>query len=599
VNYIQEYLVRIGTDVDTPAFEKLNGVLRDADMAVNRFATGALKHILEAQVGIVGAFVSMSGAVVGLVDKVAMADLGYQKMSIKMMMSAQSVRSLDIVTKALGASLEEIWWTPELRERAGDLMGFIGKLNQGLGADFEPTMKRVRDMRQEFTKFKVGLQFLGMDFAAGIFKKMFPNDDAMTKMKGMVGAFADRIPEIADKLATYAVPILKDTWSIMKGIGEAVKTGALAFTNLIGVFSGDNSIEGAAFSFDKMAKGIEHVVGWMKTLVDWITRAESMLAHFAAGMSLVLAGNWKGAGAEFMSGMAQVGSGPGAIIGGTIGMAVGGPVGAAEGAAIGVGIGGTAKAAQNPSGIMAGLKDFFGLKELSTGGVVGVTLGGILGGPLGAAVGLAAGVAMTHWFEDHRGLALGSVSAGTGAPQAGGSAQLDQRILGAIGGFEAGNDPNALSIRNNNAGNLMDHGVLRKFSTKEEGDQAALDQIDRFINRGLTLNELIAKWAPADDGKTPALKGNNPVAYAARVARQLGGIDPNVPLKQIQNPTLPQMGASLRGGGSKMEINGMSIYVMQPNATAAEIGQAVAAKVSLEFDRRNQLGMPAVAGAWG
>jgi hypothetical protein len=48
-----------------------------------------------------------------------------------------------------------------------------------------------------------------------------------------------------------------------------------------------------------------------------------------------------------------------------------------------------------------------------------------------------------------------------------------------------------------------------------------------------------------------------------------------------------------------MEINGMSIYVMQPNATAAEIGQAVAAKVSLEFDRRNQLGMPAVAGAWG
>jgi hypothetical protein len=588
---IQEYMVRLGFDVANPEFEKLNGVLRDADMAVNRFATGALKHVVEAQVGIVGAFVSMSGAVVGLVDKVAMADLGYSKMAVRMMMTKDSVRTLDIVTKALGASLEEIWWNPELRERAGELMAHLSKLNQALGPDFEKNMKGVRDIRQQFSLFKVDLQFLGMTFASDIFKKLFPNDDALNKMKGFIDKFEAGIPGFADKLATYAVPILKDTWSIMKGLGEAIKTGALAFTNLVGVFSGDSSIEGTAFSLDKMAKAFEHIVGWMKTLVDWITKAESMLAHFAVGTSLLLSGKWKDAGAEFMAGISQVSAGPGALIGGTIGMMVGGPLGAAKGAVIGAGAGSAVTLTQDQAA-----------RAATVGGLKGVGIGAI--GSVGEwlAAHTKSGAFMHRWGEELSGESqkLWNNAINTSAQ----AASLSSRLLGAISGVEAGHDPNALSIRNKNAGNLMTGGKLNVYGTKEEGDQSALDQINRNIDRGLTLNEFFGGngtypgWSPKDDGVTPALKGNNPAAYAARVAKQLG-IDPNVPLKQIANPTIPQMGASLRGGGSKTEINGISIYIMQPNATPTEIQVAIANGVDRAIDRRNQLGMSQVAPAWG
>ena len=133
-----------------------------------------------------------------------------------------------------------------------------------------------------------------------------------------------------------------------------------------------------------------------------------------------------------------------------------------------------------------------------------------------------------------------------------------------------------------------------------------MDLINKNINRGLSLDEMLAGksgvyagWTPADDGKNPALKGNDPHGEAKRIGKMLG-IDPYVPLRQIGNPTIPQMGASLRGGGgSKMEINGMSIYLMQPNATPSEIGQAIATHVRREFDRRNQMGIPQVSPAWG
>jgi hypothetical protein len=81
------------------------------------------------------------------------------------------------------------------------------------------------------------------------------------------------------------------------------------------------------------------------------------------------------------------------------------------------------------------------------------------------------------------------------------------------------------SVRNNNPGNLRDypggnHEVdsrgIRKFGTLKEGVEALREQIHKDADiRGLTLAELVHKYAPASDG-------NNESAYVADLMKKTG-----------------------------------------------------------------------------
>ena len=571
-NVLSEYLVRLSFQSDEPALSRFNNVLVQAESQVTRYTGGMTKKVLEAQGAIVGAFTGVSSAIIGMVDKVAMADLSYSKMGVKMLMTKDSARSLDMVTKALGASLEEIWWTPELRERAGDMLGFLGKLNKTLGSDFESNMKGIRDFRFEFSKIEMATKFLGMAFVSDIFKKLFPSGDVLGSISKWLDHFVERIPELANELADYAVPVLKGTWQMLVGLKDVLKEAAVAFTTFVGVFSGDTGIQSATFSFENMAKAIGHIENAMIRFFGWITNAEKLLAHFANGVGLLLSGKFSEAGGEFGAGLSSLTGGSGLLLGGAAGTAAGGLAASIYGGILGIPFG--------PLGIAAGLG-------------LGGTIGSVGGGLIGAGLGYGAGK-------------LNEAAGGAEAQTSGGpTSNLRTGLLGAIAGVESGGNPNALSVRNNNAGNLMTGGRYNQYATKGAGDQAALAQIDRNIARGLTLNEFFGGkpgvypgWAPADDGRTPALRGNNPAAYAARVARQLG-INPNVPLNQIASVNPAAMTASAAGFRQSVEVGGVSIFITQPGVGAQEIKRAVDEGIASALHRQSQFDVAQLAPAWG
>lgn len=127
-----------------------------------------------------------------------------------------------------------------------------------------------------------------------------------------------------------------------------------------------------------------------------------------------------------------------------------------------------------------------------------------------------------------------------------------RRLLsgGAGGGDEA-------SYRNN-IGNLVVSGAawqgkgapfkgtFETFATPEEGVAANFKNIQAIAQKqggSITLSKLASIWAPADDGKTPLLKGNNPAAWAASVGK-IAGLEPNQPLP-LDDPQ--KMAAVMRG----------------------------------------------------
>ena len=127
-----------------------------------------------------------------------------------------------------------------------------------------------------------------------------------------------------------------------------------------------------------------------------------------------------------------------------------------------------------------------------------------------------------------------------------------RRLLsgGAGGGDEA-------SYRNN-IGNLVVSGAawqgkgapfkgtFETFATPEEGVAANFKNIQAIAQKqggSITLSKLASIWAPADNGKDPMLKGNDPVAWAKNVSAA-AGIAPDAPLP-LDSPE--KMAAILRG----------------------------------------------------
>lgn len=96
-----------------------------------------------------------------------------------------------------------------------------------------------------------------------------------------------------------------------------------------------------------------------------------------------------------------------------------------------------------------------------------------------------------------------------------------------------------------NPGNLSNgQGGFQTFPTPEAGVAAAIKNVQSYpakYNGGqpMSLLQVAQAWAPKDDGRTPQLKGNDPVIWAKNVAAGMG-VDPNAPI----DFTNPQMGLS-------------------------------------------------------
>ena len=121
---------------------------------------------------------------------------------------------------------------------------------------------------------------------------------------------------------------------------------------------------------------------------------------------------------------------------------------------------------------------------------------------------------------------------------------LVQGIAQAIAGVESGGNPNALSYRNNNPGNLRSWGSnaivngYAQFPTMADGWNALYSQIQTNINRGLTLVEFFAGKPGVYAGYSPSADGNAPLIYAQTVGNA-AGIDINTPLNLLAGTSPP------------------------------------------------------------
>jgi hypothetical protein len=283
VDTLKSYLVALGFSVDQPQLRKFEQALKDAAGIVESRIGGMAAQAVKFQAAVTGAFVGISGAVVALADHAANADQDFRLMGMRMFMSTEQARKLKIGMDALGASMEEIAWDPEINARFLRLSQLQDKLAGGLGPDFERNMRGIRDLRFEFSELRIELEYLSFGFVSKLFERMGTSVEAVTeKLEKWIADLSDskNFNRITDWLAENFVPILDDTHSILDALWDATKNLTSGFQDLMGVLSGDDSLKDAPVTFENVAKSIRVAADAVTFLVHLFTLAENAVVRF-------------------------------------------------------------------------------------------------------------------------------------------------------------------------------------------------------------------------------------------------------------------------------------------------------------------------------
>lgn len=323
-NFIDEYLIKLGAAVDASGMARFHQALREASAVAESSAASIAGAFFKAQTEVVSGLAAIGGAALGLVDKVAMADQQYRLFALHMYMSKDAARGLKIAMDALGEPLENLAWDAELRARTHQLI--LDQRAMAPNGDFDAQMRKIRDVRFEFTRMEVELQLLGMHVVQDFMRALGVGpDELLAKLRGFNNWVTHNLPMISDKIVTLFMPVWNDLKDVFFAVKDALEATGLAFTNIVGALTGDTSIEGTTFNFEKMAGALQHVAHWMAVFAEVVAKAEELVADLTAAISQLLSA----VPAPILD----------AVVGASVGGFFGGPLGAVAGAATGVAIG--------------------------------------------------------------------------------------------------------------------------------------------------------------------------------------------------------------------------------------------------------------------
>lgn len=298
-NIIEEYMVKLGAVVDAAGISKFHKTLRDAERDVD----GSLRSIVRsgaiAGVGIATTFAGMVGAVVEFVDHVAMADQEYRLFALHMLMSKDRAQALKITLDELGVTLGEATFDPELNRRAVELMDDQRRMIAGLGPDYKQNLIHLRDIRFEFTRMRVELKYLAMSVVNDFMKLLGPEvKDVLQVLRNFNTWFQQHLPEISQWLVQNFMPVWQDLKDVFHANAQALESLGSAFTNTIGLLTGDHSIMGKEFEFSKLATAVKDLVHWFAVLDETLADFADLFGRIVSAAAMAATGNFKGAAQE-------------------------------------------------------------------------------------------------------------------------------------------------------------------------------------------------------------------------------------------------------------------------------------------------------------
>ena len=204
---MKEYLVALGFAVNSSSYATFRKVLKEAETATKETSIVSSSAMLKASTIIVSAITAITSATVTMIHNLGAADLQYQKFALRMYMSNQSAKELKTTLDALGESLEDAAFIPELRGQFQSLLQ-QGR-NMALPDEYAQQMRDIKSIGFEFKRMKLevtyGMQWVGfylMKHLAGPVKSLKEG------LKSINDYLTQKMPKWTEKIASGLASII-------------------------------------------------------------------------------------------------------------------------------------------------------------------------------------------------------------------------------------------------------------------------------------------------------------------------------------------------------------------------------------------------------
>lgn len=210
-NILEEYLVRIGAEVDKDAFA-------GAAKAINNLSgmLGKLGSILKYG-GIFAGLAKVTEAVIDNIKAVASADLEYQKLAQSMWVTKDTAKTLSVVLKTMGASQEDVAWVPELREQFFRLRQEMAELSTPADADGQ--LAWIREIGYDVQSLQLKLKMFKEWVVYYLIKELQPYIKEFQEFIRWLNAkFGKSLPALARKVASVLASVVRVAMSLVKAL---------------------------------------------------------------------------------------------------------------------------------------------------------------------------------------------------------------------------------------------------------------------------------------------------------------------------------------------------------------------------------------------
>lgn len=210
-NILEEYLVRIGAEVDKDAFA-------GAAKAINNLSgmLGKLGSILKYG-GIFVGLAKVTEAVIDNIKAVASADLKYQKLAQSMWVTKDTAKTLSVVLKTMGASQEDVAWVPELREQFFRLRQEMAELSTPADADGQ--LAWIREIGYDVQSLQLKLKMFKEWVAYYLIKELQPYIKEFQEfIRWLNDKFGKSLPALARKVASVLASVVRVAMSLVKAL---------------------------------------------------------------------------------------------------------------------------------------------------------------------------------------------------------------------------------------------------------------------------------------------------------------------------------------------------------------------------------------------
>lgn len=210
-NILEEYLVRIGAEVDKDAFA-------GAAKAINNLSgmLGKLGSILKYG-AIFAGLAKVTEAVIDNIKAVASADLEYQKLAQSMWVTKDTAKTLSVILKTMGASQEDVAWVPELREQFFRLRQEMAELSTPADADGQ--LRWIREIGYDVQSLQLKLKMFKEWVVYYLIKELQPYIKEFQEfIRWLNDKFGKSLPALARKVASVLASVVRVTMSLVKAL---------------------------------------------------------------------------------------------------------------------------------------------------------------------------------------------------------------------------------------------------------------------------------------------------------------------------------------------------------------------------------------------